>query len=270
MMGRAKWIRFFWKRGFFILALILFANSPVFHSLLFSQTTGDGDPARILDRSLSMEDGFWTGTLSITNRWGGVESSEIQMYQKKGDRLIRLLKKGKGTTHYVLIKKGGREIYMRDVQVERRYDRDSSLLDLEMPGSTIPISFFIGPSIQSWMKPEGERGEGEYKVLRYAPLIDTRMDYLDVFFTPVESGGWKTIRLDYYRDDRILYRTIEFPVGVPVISRKTALPINLEIFSVVECIHLDTGRSSRLEWTSFDERIIPPDSFFEPENMGRK
>lgn len=227
-------------------------------------------PESLMD-AYRMPDGYWTGVLQNSDRWGGTEQYELQLFRKAGNTLVRFVKSGKGTIYYILYRNRGEEIYIQDVRLSSRFQRNAENLLDEIPGTTFFFFEFSGSAPDQFLLPVSEKKtEGGGREVRSRPLTTGKVTSLEVL-DQVEkkaSNIFSLRRVDFYRENRILFRRELFEYReILFLIKSASLPAGFA--TVRECMDLDTGRSSRIEWQSYDARIQPSDLFFDPRYLGR-
>jgi hypothetical protein len=242
----------------------------LFTGILHADTTLiDGKPVQeqlaLASRGIHPDNGVWKGRLTYRGSWERRASWDVTFYVTESKRMMVLHSLSRGVEARALFLADGQEIFTRNVTTGKLTRRDGMDRFERILSTPFQWMDFAGVSLEAVYKPIAAVKwlEGNKKLWRIhtEPLLKSRDRTVVLVLDP--ELQYRPIRLDFFRNDEILYRTLLFSYEGEVLAFGSGRPQKRLTPSTMEALDLENHESARMEWYSVDVRYPLPESLFD-------
>ncbi len=231
---------------------------------------GNRSPLAAADEHLSaaFAEGHYTGTFWIMNQWGQKESFVFHLFLRDKDRFWRILSERKGNQIRILTKGASLEIHADDLRISEKFFMKSEDRFRRVMGSGFQFWDLGGFPLSELFRESGQKGAvlsgKQVTSTELVPRLPGITEAAVLFSDPEKNN--RPLRIDYYRKNRVLYRTVSFHYSD---SLKTYEGSGLEgkQFPLrTEVTDLDASEVSGIETEMYDSSR-PPAPLFNAKNI---
>lgn len=224
-----------------------------------------------VDAALRVRDGLYTGKLSAVTKKGDSAVWDFDLYKKDGSSLFQFSSQRRGLEAKVLYREEGEEIWLWDAlrnQLFRKRDFEKYEGILGTSFSFIDLSGYSFQASYNGRQAVLLRSENSiFTRLTLLPILESGYSRLAVLAD--QRASYRPIRIDFHNRDGLLLKAMQFGYDGELLLKTSGKAGAVDFPARVECVDLNSGLISRLEYFTYDESVVPGDALFDPDFLNR-
>lgn len=222
-----------------------------------------------LDETLDLGNGLVKGNLILIRRSGNSDSWKVNLFRQKGRLLYIFDRKGRGLENKLLTLDEGDKIYLYNSISQKlfRKTEEEKYETFQNTGfSYIDLSGYLyQANYDPIMNGEMKQGEEDCWRVSLKPILTYEYKKLVLL---VRKENLEPIRIDFHDKEGTLLKTMNLKYTET--RHKTTQGVGSKrIASRWEMLDLRSGTIGVWEITELDETVIPDESLFQMENLGK-